>query len=398
MQRIDVLRGSDRRFDVITGELLADRRDDALQDIVARARSLTDAPTAGVSLVLQTIQYFRADDGLPDDLVHVRAVARDTAFCQFVVRDGAPFAVEDVSRREGVPRDLLDRYGLQSYLGHPVQIDGAVLGSLCVFDKAPRTFDKGMRTALAKLAADAEDRLLLLAERGRDTPAPMRASLEPAVAALNNRLRPLRPAIVEARVAALEVQVLTRALGRRDISQGLIENLAPALSAVEVLQSRLAHLEGAAEAAMRGIELLREVASPTYSATGLVDLVEAAGAIADPLTAAVGGVRWRLPLVEYTVALPRPQAVAFLGTALATLAGLLRRRTVRADLHVEISALRHEVHIDITAARLRFSDGETVRASLRALGIAGTSAQVIATGQTVQLVLPAVPSTPSTDS
>lgn len=393
MDRIDVLRGSDRRYDVITGEVLADQRDEALQDIVARARALTGAPTAGISLVLQTIQYFRADDGLPEDLAHVRAVARDTAFCQFVVRDQAPFAIDDIAQHPGVPRDLLKRYGLRSYLGHPIALDGTVLGSLCVFDAEPRVFGEAERTELARLASEAETRLILLAERGHHAPAPIRASLEPAVAALKSRLRPLRPAIVEARVAALEVEVLTRALSRRDISRGLIENLAPALSAVEVLQNRLARLESASEAAMRGVELLREVAGTTYSATGLVDLVEAADAIAAPLTAQVGGARWRLPLAEYTVALPRPQAVAFLSTALATAAGLLRLRTVQADLTVEISALRHEVHIDLTSSRLRFSDGEAVRASLRALGMDGTQAQVIATGQTIQLVLPVVSQT-----
>lgn len=397
MNRVDVLAPDDRRFDVITGDVLGDIPDDELQAITTEARAVTGAPTAGISLVLQTIQYFRAADGLPTDLGHVRAVARDTAFCQYVVRDDAPFEVLDIPARVELPQDLVQRYGFRSYQGHPVRLDDTVLGALCVFDTQPRAFDDGVRGRLAGLAARAEARLAVLAERGQELAQPIRAALQPAISALHTRLKPLRPAVIEARVAALELEVVTNALMRRDISPAVVENLAPALSAIGLLQDRLGALETATDQALRGVELLREIATPASLSVRLIELIEGADAIARPLTDAVGGVRWRLPVSDCAVALGRPLAVAILSTTLSTLAGLIRKRTVDAQLSVEVTRIGSELIVEATSPRMRYSDGQMVVEALGRLGVDASPARVLLTGSAVQCALPVVAASSALD-
>jgi GAF domain-containing protein len=140
-------------------EMLLESDDPELNDIAAHAAEAIGAPIAIVSLILQRIQLFRAHVGLPPDLAVARATDRDASFCQFVVRDDDTFVVEHAAEDPRVPQDLVERYGIQAYLGAPVRIGGRTAGSLCVIDVVPREFGPEERARLSELAAQASGRL-----------------------------------------------------------------------------------------------------------------------------------------------------------------------------------------------------------------------------------------------
>ena len=117
MDRYDALGKRPERYSAFTEGLLAEAEDAELQAIANDAAGGLSTPIALVTLVLERIQFFKAHYGLPDDLAISRATERDVSFCQFVVRDGEPFEVENAEEDERVPQHLVKRYGIKSYLG-----------------------------------------------------------------------------------------------------------------------------------------------------------------------------------------------------------------------------------------------------------------------------------------
>ena len=120
MDRIDVLGDSNERFDLFTKELLAETNDIELQGIVKKAAEELNSPIALVSLVLDQVQFFKAHIGLPPVLASARGTHRDASFCQFVVRDGEPFEVNDAASDPRIPQHVVKEYNIQAYLGVPI--------------------------------------------------------------------------------------------------------------------------------------------------------------------------------------------------------------------------------------------------------------------------------------
>ncbi len=133
--------------------------DPVLIACVREATQVAGTPIALVSLVLRSVQLFCAQVGLPPDLAASRATSRGNSFCQFVVRDDAPFEVRNAKVDSRVPTELVDEYGIQAYLGVPLRVGDSTLGSLCVIDTQPRTFSPDVRDALEKIALRVASRL-----------------------------------------------------------------------------------------------------------------------------------------------------------------------------------------------------------------------------------------------
>jgi hypothetical protein len=147
--------------------LVSTEPDDELQQIVARAAHLAETPIALVSLVMGHVQFFRARHGLPLDLQISCATSREDSFCQFVVQEEAVFVVTDASHDLRLPAALVQSYGIQSYAGLPIRLEGEVLGSLCVIDVKPRGFESATLASLAELAEQVSRRLATLSTRPR---------------------------------------------------------------------------------------------------------------------------------------------------------------------------------------------------------------------------------------
>ncbi|HEX5751578.1 MAG TPA: GAF domain-containing protein [Archangium sp.] len=153
--------------------LLESTPDPELQALVTEATTLTGFPIGLVSLVVRKIQFFRAQVGLPPDLSATLATDRCTSFCQFVVARGDCLEIEDAEREPGLPRDLVERYGIRAYVGFPLEVQGQTVGSFCVIDAKPARLTPEVLTKLRALARRASARLEELA---RQVPAPASSS------------------------------------------------------------------------------------------------------------------------------------------------------------------------------------------------------------------------------
>lgn len=217
------------RLAALRGGVTGVERDAGLQAIVREAADQAGTPLALVSLIMGTIQLFRADHGLPPELGVSLATSRCDSFCQFVVQTEAPFVVRHASEDARVPQTVVQSHSVQAYVGVPVRVDGQIVGTLCVLDVQPRDFGDEVAAALEPLAARASARLQELADEGASgidggPPRTLGEAVE-AAADLGFRTRLLERAMVE-------VGPLTRvgqALGEGTLSTEL------ALQAAELL-------------------------------------------------------------------------------------------------------------------------------------------------------------------
>jgi hypothetical protein len=126
--------------------------DDAVQRLLNGVAKEFDFPIALVSVVLNKVQFFRAQVGLPPELAATRTTDRCSSLCQFVVEKGMPLSVEDVTQQPELPRDLLNQYKIVSYFGFPLNVNGAVIGSLCLIDFRPRKLTPAQKSRMTELA------------------------------------------------------------------------------------------------------------------------------------------------------------------------------------------------------------------------------------------------------
>lgn len=152
MDRIDILGDEYDRYKLFTKDLLDETDDAELQEIVKEAAKELNTPMGLVSLILEQIQFFKAQTGLPEILETSRGTHRDASFCQFVVRDEEIFEVNNATEDQRIPQHVVKEFNIQSYLGVPIKIDNVVIGSLCVLDTKTRNFTQKERQMLYKLS------------------------------------------------------------------------------------------------------------------------------------------------------------------------------------------------------------------------------------------------------
>lgn len=142
---------------------------EATFDRVARlAATFTQSPLAMVNFINDERQMFRGmyvpsnpDDqpgpeagGIVFDLSSVaREAPGDYGFCPHVVAQGSQLALDDVfdyPRFKGNP--LVNDMGVRSYLGTPlIDNTGMILGTVCVADVKPRSWDRNLREGMQEL-------------------------------------------------------------------------------------------------------------------------------------------------------------------------------------------------------------------------------------------------------
>ncbi len=143
-----------RRLEALRGLDVLDTPPEAEFDAVVRlAASLLGVPIALVTLVDAGRQWFKARIGL-----EVESTERSISFCGHVVADGAPLIVPDAAadpRFEDNPL-VTGAPHIRFYAGVPLRMpSGAVLGTLCVIDRAPRTLTAAQQESLSLLAQQA---------------------------------------------------------------------------------------------------------------------------------------------------------------------------------------------------------------------------------------------------
>lgn len=120
-------------------------------DELTRLASLYfDAPMALVSLIDRDRQWFKSRVG-----VDVLQTARDIAFCNAAIGSHEVMVVDD-ARADARFADsplVVGEFGIRFYAGAPlISREGHALGTLCVMDHIPRSFNAEQREILASLS------------------------------------------------------------------------------------------------------------------------------------------------------------------------------------------------------------------------------------------------------
>lgn len=137
---------------------ILDTTSDASFDQVTRlARDLFDVSTAAVTLVDQNRQWFKSVCGWD-----VKETDREVSFCTYAILDDAVMVVEDATQDERFAENPLvsKTNQIRFYAGAPLAVEDDVrVGTLCLTDDRPRSFDADDRKRLSILAGVVEDLL-----------------------------------------------------------------------------------------------------------------------------------------------------------------------------------------------------------------------------------------------
>lgn len=129
----------------------------ALERALGRVAELATAhfelPLAAVSYLSAHTQEFLVCEGDDWD-----AVSREETVCTYTILEEGVTVVEDLAEDPRfVANDAIDELGIRFYAGVPLTDDGGrPLGTICVYDETPRTFDDADEAYLELLADEAE--------------------------------------------------------------------------------------------------------------------------------------------------------------------------------------------------------------------------------------------------
>ena len=274
--------------------------DQVLQDIVAEASREHQFPISLVSIVLKNIQFFKASVGLPPGLATSQATDRCSSFCQFVVQTGEVVCIEDTNEFPDLPLALVESYGIRSYCGIPVSVNGEVVGSLCVIDTKPRQMSIEMQNALSKLALKVNARLEVLTAEMQKPPGLLRKIAAPTFGEIRNLLaaasmnfelgdvyltnaKPLFRLLESYQLGKLSHEEFKKNF---DVLESSLQS-AKELSRIQETQKRIANLLSETMIAFE-----KALVDERYILTDIVKAVQAAETISFHQTKLVGGVVW----------------------------------------------------------------------------------------------------------
>ena len=133
-------------------QLLDARSEKVLDDVVAAAARLFGVSNAMLSIVGELEVLVKAPYNLP---VAVERIPRQQSLCSATILQEGTAVFEDIDKisAPGVDISLLQQLGLHFYAGHSLRTpDGFNIGSLCLYDGAPRPFSPAERALLGTLA------------------------------------------------------------------------------------------------------------------------------------------------------------------------------------------------------------------------------------------------------
>ena len=358
MDRYNALGKRPERYSAFTEGLLAEAEDNELQAIANDAAGELSTPIALVTLVLERIQFFKAHYGLPDDLAISRATERDVSFCQFVVRDGEPFEVENAEEDERVPQHLVKRYGVKAYLGIPVKVNKVVAGSLCVIDTKPRTFSDDERQKLTELANLVSQRLeILSAQRTNPRLSLAQRAVSPSFTELRDSLESVRNSAAEGRIASSTIKSLLRLLrhtqGGGATPPGAVEGeFENAYLALEDLDNSVIEIEVRTEDAEDCVSALERVLQKDSSTARLSDVLNAAQDLSRSNCRDVGGAPLPELLNDPLLATSQSLAVGLLSSCLTLIAFELTSAKLSSGLSISVEDFSAKVEISVSAQGL----------------------------------------------
>ncbi|MDZ5710830.1 EAL domain-containing protein [Jeotgalibacillus haloalkalitolerans] len=118
----------------------AEERFDRITRIIQNAFHV---PICFISIIDDKRQWFKSCIGLPEPVQTIREVPRDQTLCDYVIRQQEALIIENMAEHPDEEiREFFKMSGLQFYAGIPLISMGEMIGTLCITDYLPRTFNK----------------------------------------------------------------------------------------------------------------------------------------------------------------------------------------------------------------------------------------------------------------
>ena len=143
-----------RRLEALYSSHLLDSTPDRILDGLTKiiCREL-NVPIALVCIVDAERQFFKAQHGLPPELVRQRGTSIDYSLCKYVVEQHSTIAIDDARKIPALENHpAVAERGIVAYLGAPLVAKGQVLGSVCAVDEKPRHWSEKEIRAIEKRA------------------------------------------------------------------------------------------------------------------------------------------------------------------------------------------------------------------------------------------------------
>lgn len=156
-----------RRLAVLHRTGLLDTKNEEVFDRLTRlAVKLLDVPSAFISLVDETRDFYKSAQGFAEPLA-TRRVLHGKTFCHYAVEKRSPLVINDTAA-DPVYREVptVRTLGVAAYVGVPIIVEGEAIGSFCVIDMKPRLWSRTEVEILVELAAAAEREIELRVANG----------------------------------------------------------------------------------------------------------------------------------------------------------------------------------------------------------------------------------------
>ena len=357
--------------------LVDNKLDHVLQKIVEEAQQLSGFPIALVSLVMDQIQFFKAQVGLPPDLAASQATDRCSSFCQFVVETKKPFFIEDSLLHPELPKELITLYNIRAYSGFPITVHGEVVGSLCLIDVKANSIPETAKTRMAELALLTGHHLQSLKKGHSSELILLEKASTPVMSEIRNILQSMTLSSGQATQLAQQVNPIFFLLEQYSQKKVSSEELLRALEALqETIKTyrripTLLQLIGNSVTRMTGAyQGLQEALSlKTGTASCLVaDIIKPSESLSHHFTKLIGGVSWISIDEPCQLKVPQSFAITLLGSALSSIAeSVLRTKLNIQGIQGSFEKIDDQLRMHLTVAGLPSFEWVTLQSILSIL-------------------------------
>ncbi|WKV12755.1 GAF domain-containing protein [Marivirga harenae] len=357
MDRIDILGDEYDRYKLFTKDLLDETDDAELQEIVKEAAKELNTPMGLVSLILEQIQFFKAQTGLPEILETSRGTHRDASFCQFVVRDEEIFEVTNAAEDQRIPQHVVKEFNIQSYLGVPIKIDNVVIGSLCVLDTKTRNFTQKERQMLYKLSEKVNQRLETLTKSRKQTKLDLTyRTLNPAFSEISDSIRPIQKLIDSghSNVATIRsfLNIANQFISIKSQNSETIKmSLEAAIEANELIEDRILNIEMNVLNSIDSLDALKNLLS-NFSESEITKILISAQDLTRNATKAVGG--FPMPDIDDEVIIQAKAdlAIALISNCLLIVSAELKEVNSTAGIQLHVNQKNEFIDLEFTSTDL----------------------------------------------
>ncbi|MFW2440883.1 MAG: diguanylate cyclase domain-containing protein [Arenicellales bacterium] len=160
MKKPDIPADEQQRLETLHSLNILDTPPEERFDRLTRlAMHLFNVPVAQVSLIDEARQWFKSCLG-----INPIEVPRELTFCGHTILSEGPLVIEDASKDKRFSDNPLIAIDpkVRFYAGHPLQISGSKIGTLCILDYVARRFSDSDQVLLEDLAYMAQQELTAL--------------------------------------------------------------------------------------------------------------------------------------------------------------------------------------------------------------------------------------------